>query len=166
MAFESFPFWAREITGMIANGWRLYSYPLFDQQLEPLVRRVEALATKDAKGYRNTPAAKLLATIHRYVREIIPRDPSASEFRQGNTLGPDNRNWFRAKFHERYRLFFRFSSKDKVIIYAWINGEGTLRKSGSKTDPYAIFRAMLEAGDPPDSMNQLLLRASEIEDST
>jgi toxin YhaV len=84
------------------------------------------------------------------------------EFRQGNTLGADNRHWFRAKFHQRYRLFYRFSSKEKVILYAWVNDERTLRKSGSKSDPYSVFRAMLEAGDPPSTMEQLLLRAQEM----
>jgi toxin YhaV len=70
------------------------------------------------------------------LKPIIPRDPNAPEFRQGNTLGRDNRHWFRAKFHQRYRLFYRFATKEKVIIYAWLNDEKTLRKAGSKTDPY------------------------------
>jgi toxin YhaV len=146
---------------MIVNGWKLYAHPLFEQQLRRLVERVESLAEKNPGAYREEPAARLLATIHRYVREIIPRDPNAAEFRQGNTLGGDNRHWFRAKFHERYRLFFRFSSKAKVIVYAWVNDERTLRKSGAKTDPYAVFRAMLEAGDPPQSMERLLARSRE-----
>jgi toxin YhaV len=147
---------------MIVNGWQLFLYPLFDRQLEQLENRVEALALKSPGNYKERPASKLLATIHRYIREIIPHDPSAPEFRQGNTLGADNRHWFRAKFHERYRLFFRFSSKEKIIVYAWMNDESTLRKSGSKTDPYRIFRAMLEAGDPPHSMELLLRRAKEV----
>jgi toxin YhaV len=149
---------------VIVNGWRLYTYPLFEQQLQELTDKVEALAVKDPIGYREHPAAKLLATIHRYIREIIPRDPNAAEFRQGNTLGPDNRHWFRAKFHQRFRLFYRFSSKEKVILYAWVNDERTLRKTGSKTDPYEVFRAMLEAGDPPSSMEQLLQRAKKLND--
>ncbi len=149
---------------MVVNGWRLYVHPLFDQQLRRLVEQVEALATKDPAGYKELPAAKLLATINRHIQETIPRDPSAPEFRQGNTLGSDNRHWFRAKFHERYRLFYRFSSKEKVIIYAWVNDERTLRKSGSRTDPYHVFRAMLEAGDPPRTMEQLLVRAKELKD--
>lgn len=147
---------------MVVNGWRLFVYPLFEQQLRRLADKVEALAAKDPIGYREHPTAKLLATVHRYIREVIPRDPNAAEFRQGNTLGPDNRHWFRAKFHERFRLFYRFSSKEKVILYAWVNDERTLRKSGSKTDPYEMFRAMLEAGDPPSSMEQLLRRAKEL----
>jgi toxin YhaV len=148
---------------VVVNGWRLYAHPLFNGQLVRLVDQVEALAAKSPNDYREETAAKLLATINRYIRDIIPRDPNASEFRQGNTLGSDNRHWFRAKFHERYRLFYRFSSREKVIIYAWVNDDRTLRKSGSKTDPYHVFRAMLESGDPPGSMEELLGRAKELE---
>jgi toxin YhaV len=141
---------------MDAGGWTLYLHPLFEQQLEKLIGRVEALKAKDPAGYKDQPATKLLATINRYIREIIPTNPNAPEFRQGNTLGADNRHWFRAKFHERYRLFYRFSSKEKIIVYAWINDESTLRKAGSKTDPYAIFRVMLAGGNPPNTMRELL----------
>lgn len=146
---------------MEANGWRLYFHPLLQQQLEKLTVQVEALQAKDPAGYKEQPATKLLATIDRYIREIIPRDPNAAEFRQGNTLGADNRHWFRAKFHERYRLFYRFSSKEKVIVYAWVNDEGTLRKAGAKTDPYAVFRGMLESGNPPGTMAGLLAVSAE-----
>ncbi len=149
---------------MVVNCWRLYVHPLFEQQFRRLVEQVEALAEKNPTGYKELPAPKLLATINRLIRETIPRNPGATEFRQGNTLGSDNRHWFRAKFHERYRLFYRFSSREKVIIYAWVNDERTLRKSGSKTDPYRVFRAMLEAGDPPSTMEQLLVRAKEMKD--
>lgn len=147
---------------MIVNGWKLYVHPLFQKQLTRLVEQVESLAKKDPDRYQEEAAAKLLATINRYIREIIPRDPNAAEFRQGNTLGTDNRHWFRTKFHERYRLFYRFSSKEKIIIYAWVNDDRTLRKAGSKTDPYSVFRAMLESGDPPNNMGQLIARAKEL----
>ena len=148
---------------MEANGWSLYLHPLFQQQLEKLTAQVEGLRAKDPTGYKEQSATKLLATIDHHIREIIPRDPNASEFRQGNTLGADNRHWFRAKFHERYRLFYRFSSKDKVIVYAWVNDESTLRKAGSKTDPYTVFRAMLDAGNPPSSMMELLAVSKKVE---
>ena len=120
---------------MEAHGWTLYLHPLFQQQLEKLTAQVETLQAKDPQHYKDHSATKLLTTINRYMREIIPREPNAPEFRQGNTLGVDNRQWFRAKFHQRYRLFFRFSSKEKVIVYAWVNDEGTLRKAGSRSDP-------------------------------
>lgn len=148
---------------MEASGWTIYLHPFFQQQLEKLTAQVEALQIKDPALYKEQPATKLLATINRYIREIIPRDPNAAEFRQGNTLGADNRHWFRAKFHERYRLFYRFSSKEKVIVYAWVNDESTLRKAGSKTDPYTVFRAMLDAGNPPGTIAELLAVSAKME---
>src|SRR5208283_5127748 len=101
---------------MEANGWTLYLHPLFQQQLENLTARVQTLQAKDPLHYKEQPATKLLATITRYIREIIPHDPKGAEYRQGNTPGADNRQWFRAKFHVRYVLFFRFSSPEKVIV--------------------------------------------------
>jgi toxin YhaV len=148
---------------MEANGWTLYLHPLFQQQLEKITAQVENLQAKDPLRYKEQSATKLLATINRCMREIIPRDPSAAEFRQGNTLGADNRQWFRAKFHGRYRLFFRYSSQEKVIVYAWVNDENTLRKAGSRSDPYSVFRAMLNAGSPPNTMAELLAVSSRLE---
>jgi toxin YhaV len=149
---------------MIVNGWTLYALPKFTRQLERLAEQVDALVAKDPNGYMGHPSTKLLITIRQIIREKIPREPNAAEFRQGNTLGVKNRQWFRAKFHQRFRLFFRFSSKEKVIIYAWMNDERTLRKAGAKTDPYRVFREMLEAGDPPRTMEELLTRAGELKD--
>jgi toxin YhaV len=147
---------------MEAHGWRLFVHPLFQVQLATLTKRVEKLASSDPNGYVSHPATKLLATINHYVREAIPRDPNSPEFRQGNTLGRDNRHWFRAKFHGRYRLFYRFSTEQKIIVYAWVNDERSLRKSGSKTDPYVVFKAMLESGVPPGSFAELLRNSREM----
>src|ERR1035441_5704760 len=149
---------------MIVNGWTLYALPKFTRQLERLAEQVEALAAKDPTKYMEHPSAQPLITIRRIILEMIPRDPNAAEFRQGNTLGVNNRQWFRAKFHQRFRLFFRFSSKEQVIVYAWMNDERTLRKAGAKTDPYRVFREMLPAGDPPPTMEALLARARELKD--
>jgi toxin YhaV len=144
---------------MEANGWRLFQYPIFQNQLEQLTQDVEQLSIAQPDTYKQHPKSRLLATVLRYVTEIIPRNPNAPEFRQGDTLGPDNRHWFRAKFHQRYRLFFRFSSKDRVIVYVWVNHESTLRKAGAKTDPYSIFKSMLNAGNPPRELDALLAHA-------
>ncbi len=76
---------------MEAHGWTLYLHPLFQQQLEKLTAQVETLQAKDPLRYKERPATKLLSTINCYMRKIIPRDPNAAEFRQGNTLGADNR---------------------------------------------------------------------------
>ncbi len=147
---------------MEVNGWRLFQYVLFENQLNKLTEAVGQLSISQPDTYKEHPKTNLLATIHRYVMESIPRNPNAPEFRQGDTLGPDNRHWFRAKFHQRYRLFFRFSTKDKVIVYVWVNDEFTLRKAGSKTDAYAVFKSMLNAGDPPRTLEALLKHAKEM----
>jgi toxin YhaV len=147
---------------MVVNGWTLFAHSLFEEQLNELITKVEALAAKEPETYRSHPATKLLATIEDYILKQIPGNPNAPEFRQGNTLGKDNRHWFRAKFHGRYRLFFRFSTERKIIIYVWVNDEKSLRKAGAKTDPYAVFEAMLRSGNPPQSLDHLLTASKEL----
>jgi toxin YhaV len=74
-------------------------------------------------------------------------------------LGDDHKHWFRAKFFQQYRLFFRFDSASKIIVYAWVNDEKNKRAYGSKTDAYRVFEKMLNSGHPPASWNQLLKEA-------
>jgi toxin YhaV len=52
-------------------------------------------------------------------------------------------------------LFFRYDSRTKVIVYAWVNDEKTLRSAGGKNDPYTIFQKMLSRGNPPDDWDKL-----------
>ena len=147
---------------MERNGWSLFQHALFADQLRSLTKAVEELAESDPEGFQTHPKAKLLNTIRKFILETIPANPNAPEFRQGNTLGEDNRHWFRAKFHERFRLFFRFSSKERVIIYVWVNDEASLRKRGASTDVYEVFRRMLGSGYPPKSLDDLKKQASAI----
>ena len=143
------------------NGWELFPHPLFLDQLERLMAAVERARKKDPRGWRTNANAKLLAAIRKLVLEAIPDDPTRAEYRQGGTLGDDRKHWFRAKFGSgRFRLFFRYSSSAKIIIYAWVNDETTLRTYGAKSDAYAVFRKMLDKGDPPDDWAALLDAAS------
>ena len=135
----------------------MFAHPLFLAQLEKLTVAVEKLQQSDPVGYQKTANAKLLAALRQLVFETIPSDPTRADYRQGGTLGSDRKHWFRAKFgNGRFRLFFRFDSKAKIIIFAWVNDETTLRTYGSKTDAYAVFRKMLDEGNPPDSWPALL----------
>jgi toxin YhaV len=85
--------------------------------------------------------------------ERVARDPLDPAFRQGNTLGPAHRHWFRAKFGgNRFRLFFRADARARVVVYVWVNDRDTLRKAGSASDPYAVFARMLAQGEPPDGL--------------
>ena len=103
------------------------------------------------------------SALHHLAFERIPADPSRPEFRQGGTLGPERKHWFRAKFGgNRFRLFFRYSSTAKIIVYAWVNDRDTLRAAGSRNDPYAVFRAMLERDNPPDDWATLVAAAKRL----
>jgi toxin YhaV len=145
------------------NGWTLYAHPLFLSQIETLTSAVEKAAKKDPKSYTSTTNAKLLAAMRKLMFEAIPVDPTRPEFRQGGTLGPNRKHWFRAKFGGgRFRLFFRYSSSAKIIIYAWVNDASSLRTYGSKSDAYAVFKAMLDKGNPPEDWATLIADSTAI----
>ena len=143
------------------QGWDLFAHPLLLDQLDKLVAAVERERAKKPKSYQSGANANLLAARQRLIFEVIPEDPARAEYRQGTTLGADRKHWFRAKFGGgRFRLFFRYDSKSRIIVYAWVNDETTLRTYGAKTDAYAVFRGMLDKGAPPDSWDALLKVAS------
>lgn len=151
---------AEPARGLERHGWRLLAHPLFLDQLGRLLEAVERARRADPEAWRGKADAKLLAAIRVLVLDRIPRDPLAPEFRQGNTLGPAQRHWFRAKFGgARFRLFFRADSRARVIVYAWVNDRDTLRKAGATSDPYAVFAAMLTGGSPPNDWPALLAAA-------
>ncbi|MGS0649154.1 type II toxin-antitoxin system YhaV family toxin (plasmid) [Komagataeibacter nataicola] len=144
------------------NGWTILAHPLFLDQLEKLTDAVEVLKAKKPKKYQREANTKLLAALSKLVFQTIPADPTATVYRQGSTLGVAHRHWFRAKFgNGRFRLFFRYDSTAKIIIFAWVNDETTLRTYGAKTDAYRVFKGMLEAGDPPDDWIALREAASD-----
>lgn len=146
---------------LAVNGWQLFAHPLFLDQLDRLAAAVERTRKKDPRGWRKSANAKLLAALRQLVFEAIPQDPTRAEYRQGGTLGDARKHWFRAKFgNGRFRLFFRYSTSANVIIFAWVNDETTLRTYGAKSDAYAVFRKMLDKGNPPDSWEALLAAAS------
>lgn len=138
------------------NGWTVLAHPLFLDQLEKLTAAVEALRAKKPDAYQSHASAKLLAALNKLVFTVIPADPTATSYRQGSTLGEARKHWFRAKFgNGRFRLFFRYNAKAKVIIFAWVNDGDTLRTYGAKTDAYQVFKSMLDDGDPPDDWDAL-----------
>jgi len=146
---------------LVINGWTIFAHPLFLDQVESLIQQVEAFKRKDPAGYQKKNATKRLAAIAKLAFEVIPQDPGRAEYRQGDTLGEDHKHWFRAKFFQQYRLFFRYHDASKVIVYAWVNDEGTKRAYESSDDAYRVFRKMLESGHPPDDWASLLSEARE-----
>jgi toxin YhaV len=141
------------------HGWTLIQTVAFAETFDVLEAEVASLAAKDPQGYVSHPKAKLFKRIVDLILDEIPRDPNALNYQLGNTLGPMHRHWRRAKFLQRFRLFYRFDSTARIIIYAWVNDETTLRRAGSRNDPYAVFLRRLEAGVPPDDWAELLATA-------
>ena len=139
-----------------AHGWTLLMHPLFELQLNALIQKVEALKTKQPVTYKAKNDTKRLAAIEALVFDIIPQDPARAEYRQGATLGAQHKHWFRAKFFQQYRLFFRYHQASKIIVYAWVNDENTLREYDNKTDAYQVFARMLQSGNPPGDWEGLL----------
>lgn len=144
---------------LVIHGWTVFTHPLFLAQLEELTRQVEVLRQKDPIGYVKKHASKRLAAITRLAFDIIPQDPTRPEYRQGGALGNEHKHWFRAKFFQQDRLFFRYHAPSKVIVFAWVNDEDTKRANESGDNAYRIFRRMLENGHPPNDWHELLAEA-------
>jgi toxin YhaV len=141
-------------------GWSLWFTELFDARWRLLRERVKRLkATLDAPAFNAHPEVKLFAALVNIVHELVPADPDAPQFLLGNTLGTQYRGWRRVKGNGlpgRMRLFFKFSARQEVIVYAWLNDANTLRKQGDARDVYAVFQHMLKSGNPPDGFDELM----------
>ena len=141
---------------LVIYGWSIFAHPLFLNQLEELLEQVESLRQKYPEDYQRKNATKRLTAIAKLVFDIIPQDPTRSEYRQGITLGNEYKYWFRAKFFQQYRLFFRYHLSSKIIVLAWVNDEDSKRSYSSSTDAYQVFKKMLENNHPPDNWSNLL----------
>jgi toxin YhaV len=147
---------------IIVNGWALFAHPLVLKQVETLAIEVEKLKTKDPTGYRTKNPTKRLAAINKLIFDVVPQDPSRTEYRQGVTLGSEHKHWFRAKFFQQYRLFFRYHEPSKVIVYAGVNDETTKRAYDTLDGAYRVFRKMLDRGHPPDDWDQLAAESASL----
>lgn len=140
---------------MEVNGWTLYAHPEFLHQLQALVAEVIRDRERNPDTWKRRNPFKRLAAIARLAFEAIPSDPPGKQWELGNTLGKDHRHWRRAKFFQQYRLFFRYNARARLVVLAWVNDGGTLRAYGHKDDAYAVFRAGLAKGQPPDDWQSL-----------
>lgn len=146
-------------TTIVVNGWTIFSHPLFLDELDSLIDQVKELKSKDPVNYLKKNAGKRLGAIAKLAFAFIPMNPGLPEYRQDSTLGDNHKHWFRAKFFQQYRIFFRFDSTSKIIVYSWVNNEQSKRSYGSKSDAYRVFEKMINSGQPPDNWDQLLKEA-------
>ena len=147
------------MTDMKINGWTIYLHPLFTDALGAMIEEVRKARETDPENYRSKRCAKLLAATRKMAFEEIPRNPADPRFRQGGTLGETYKHWFRGKYAQQYRLFFRFHEAHRSIVLVWVNDEDTKRAYGSRTDAYAVFAKMLNREYPPDDWAALVAQA-------
>lgn len=141
---------------MQRHGWTLLFHDGVVEQLGKLHAAAQRAQRNDPRGFDGIANVKLFRALSQLIMDVVPSDPARDELRQGNTLGPAYRHWRRARIGRRFRLFFRYDSQAKLIVYAWVNDEQTLRSSGSKSDPYLVFEKMLGRGNPPDDWAALI----------
>ena len=141
---------------LVVNGWTILVWTQFAERWTALRREVDRLRERDPHGYRTHPLTKFLRHLSDIVLKHVPQDPGASRYRQGNKLGATYRGWHRARFNQRFRLFFRYSTEQKIIVCGWLNDDATLRKEGARSDAYAVYRRMLESGQPPNDWAELV----------
>ncbi len=148
--------------GPLVHGWLVLLHPLLLGQLEKL-----ATAAEKEPALVPGPNRKLLGHLRDLMFDKIPQAPDAPAFRHGGALRGGRREWFRAKTgNGRYRLFYRFDSRARIIVFAWVNDDEHLRTIGARSDAYAQFGRMLDAGNPPTSWDELLAvaRAEQAKD--
>ena len=117
---------------MQRHGWTLLFHDCLIDQLRKLHSAVQRAQRSDPAGFGSNANVKLFQALSRLMLGVIPQDPSRDEYRQGRTLGP--RHWRRARIGRRFRLFFRYDARAKVIVFAWVNDQSTLRSSGSRNE--------------------------------
>ncbi len=147
---------------MAATEWFLLAHPAFMNQLRISTRKMAAAKAKEGPNWMQHPDVKRHFTLARQITERIPQDPSSVDFGLGNALGQKYKLWFRAKFLQQYRIFFRYSSIRKIIVYGWVNDSKTLRAYGSKTDAYLVFKEMLESGRVPNDWDELIAESKKL----
>jgi toxin YhaV len=146
---------------VVINGWRIYfARRLFGKQrrdLQDEVRELKKALKPDE--YLRHPKVKLYAAIMTAIKEKLPLHPYASHFSLTGSL----KKYSQVKkmgLPERYRLFFRAlkSPEQNAIFILWL---GYPRKEGDKNDFYAAFERMVNRGDFPETLDELLLSSDQ-----
>ena len=116
---------------MQRHGWTLLFHDAIVEQLRRLRAAAQRAERKGPKRSGRNANVRLFCALSRLMLETIPCDPGREEYRLGNTLGSAYRHWRRAKIGRRFRLFFRYDSKAKVIVYAWVNDDESYLPAGA-----------------------------------
>ena len=138
---------------MKINGWTILFHPLFNDQWQQLLHQVKSLRSRlPTDDFAKHPQVKLFKALTVGIEEKIPHDPLASYFALRKPLDKYSR-LKKMGLPNRYRLFFKVFSQQKVIIVLWL---GFPRKEGDKKDCYRVFTKMVKKGQFPLSLKDLI----------
>jgi toxin YhaV len=136
--------------------WEIYFHPqLFGQQYRELFDRVKSLkSTLSPEEFKTHPIVKLFAAINIGIESKIPSDPFASHFALTGVLKKYSR-MKKMGLPQRYRLFFKIfdTAEMKAIVIIWL---GHPRKEGDKNDCYKVFTKMVDRGEFPENLDELI----------
>ena len=142
---------------LVRNGWEIYFHSkLFSTQRKELRSKAQKLKIELSEDeYTTHPDVKLLASCMKGIKEKIVLNPFDSQFVLKGALKSYGRLKKGGLSDNRYRLFFKADEKDgrKVLIIIWL---GYPRKEGASNDCYKVFTKMVERGDFPDDLDELL----------
>ena len=147
---------------MSSRDWLLLGHIEFLNQLEKYREANRVVKRKIGPDSIHSKQAQQLRALTLATWTHVPSSPSNTEFRLGNSLGKEHTHWFRDKFLQQFRLFFRYSTKSEIIAYGWVNDSNTLREYGSPTDAYAVFKKMLDSGKVPSNWDELVAESKRL----
>lgn len=101
-------------------GWQLFHHNELDRQIKQLY--VEYLKTEhlSVEDRLEDPNFAAFTEIGRLMFKTIPEDPTLHEYSRGLPYSGPWSHWRRAKFGDRFHLYFKFNSEPKVIIYGCV----------------------------------------------
>lgn len=136
---------------MAKTNYLVRYHEFYHRRIQDLKARVKELKERlSPEEFAGHETVKLAVRIRAAEREIAD-DPNRPEY----LLRDELRKFRRYKRGlGRYRIIFCFSSKPPIIIFLYLNTADSLRKDGSRLDPYERFKDMLRRGevshDPDD----------------
>lgn len=138
----------------------LKCHRFYSDRIDALKEEIKELKNSlTDEEFAQHPDVKFAVRVRKATKEIIPEDPDRKEYQ----LHGDLKKYRRYKQGlQRYRLFFAFSTTPPIILYLFLNDKFSLRKEGSKNDPYIIFSKFVQkkqiSHDPCDPAIQKWIR--------
>lgn len=118
-------------------------HELYYQRIQELKSRIAELKSQlTPEEFSQHETVKLAVRIRDAEKEVSD-DPNRPEY----LLRDELRKFRRYKRGlGRYRIIFCFSSEPPIIVFLYLNTQESLRKAGSRRDPYEEFKALLHRG--------------------